>query len=366
MVLEYKGPVTSRMRIGEILLLREVLDPWVLTQTIQQQPAARQRLVSLLISRALIDPDDGTLALSEQHDYPGAMQRHLERRDPALAELIPAEIGRRWVVLPLGKSRRGGLVVVARDPTPILQASLEHVTKMPVELAVTAAVHLERLVRSIYGELDPDPALEEAPRISSSHAAIVVGELSMDELTPPPPPPPMPTPRTVSRIFPEVALPAGRNPPSITKELDGTLAQIERAINRASAEKHAIAFAAKQWQSSLLLQITDGAALGRRGHGARLGAIESIILPIDEPSLVQVAYETRGATIQAPGGEVQERLTALLGDPAGPSAAPVIASGHVEAVLVVGEPTAELKNPLGKLAALADALGSAYERLGTT
>jgi hypothetical protein len=355
------------MRIGEILLLREVLDPWVLTQTIQQQPASRQRLVSLLISRALIDPDDGTLALSEQHDYPGAMQRHLERRDPALTDVIPAEIGRRWVVLPLGKSRRGGLVVVARDPTPILQASLEHVTKMPVELAVTAAIHLERLVRSVYGELAPDPAVEEAPqRISSSHAAIDVSQLRMDELTPPPPPPAMPTPRTVSRIFPEVALPTGRSAPSITKELDGTLAQIDRAINRASAEQHAITFAARQWQSALLLQIADGAALGRRGHGARLGAIERIILPIDEPSLVQVAYETRGATIKAPGSEVQERLAALLGDPSGPAAAPVIAAGTVEAVLVVGEPSAELKNPLGKLAALADALGSAYERLGTT
>ncbi|MDX2093945.1 MAG: hypothetical protein SFX73_39290 [Kofleriaceae bacterium] len=349
------------MRIGEILLLREVLDPWVLTQSIQQQPGSRQRLVSLLVSRALIDPDDGTLALSEQHDYPGAMQRHLERRDPALAELVPAEIGRRWVVLPLGKSRRGGLVVVARDPTPILQASLEHVTKMPVELAVTVAAHLERLVRSIYGELDPDPALEAAPRISGSLAAIDVSQLSLSEHEPMPPP--TPTPRTVSRML-DPALPT-RTIPSVTKELDGTLTQIDRAINRAAAEQHAITFASRLWQSALLLRIADGAALGRRGHGPRLGAIDSIILPIDEPSLVQVAYETRGATIKAPGGVVQERLAALLGDPAGPAAAPVIVAGNVEAVLVVGEPSSELRNPLGKLAALADALGSAYERLGT-
>ncbi|HVK85422.1 MAG TPA: hypothetical protein VM513_14990, partial [Kofleriaceae bacterium] len=177
---------------------------------------------------------------------------------------------------------------------------------------------------------------------------------------------PTPTPRTVSRMLPEVQLPEGRGGPSVTKELDGTLAQIERAINRAAAEQAAINFASRRWHSALLLQISEGAALGRRGHGARLGTMESIILPIDEPSLVQIAYATRGATIKAPGGVVQQRLAALLGDPLGPAAAPIIAAGNVEAVLAVGDPTSpDLRNPLGKLAALADALGSAYERLGS-
>jgi hypothetical protein len=306
------------MRIGEILLLREMIDAWELTPAIQQQPASGQRLVSLLISRALIDPDDGAMALSEQHAYPAALQRHLERRDPALVELVPPEIGRRWVVLPIGRSRRGGLVVAARDPTPFVQASLEHVLKAPVELAVTPAVLLERLVRAEYGDL-------------------------LDELAPPEPP----------------------RRASITKDLAGPLAQLLRAEDRDAAEHHAIELATRWWQAALLVHVAEGAALGRCGTGGRLGAADGIILPIDEPSTMQVAYATRGATIKAPGGDIQDRLTALLGDPTGPAAAPVLVGGAVVAVLVVGDPAApELRNPLGKLTALADALGVVYERLG--
>ena len=44
-------------RIGEILLLHEAVEPWVLTHTLQEQPGTGQRLVSLLISRAQLDPD---------------------------------------------------------------------------------------------------------------------------------------------------------------------------------------------------------------------------------------------------------------------------------------------------------------------
>ncbi len=347
------------MPIGEILLVREALDPWVLSQAIQDQPATRMRLVSLLISRALIDSDDGSLALSVQSQYPGAMERHLERRDPAVVGALPADVARRWVVLPIGRSRRGGLVIVARDPSPILVASLEHMTRQEVELAVSPAVHLERLVRSIYGELEPDAAPPTAvPAASQRGRSISDLSLDTEEVR-------SARPRTVSRsmIDTNPDLPK-RNAPSITKELDGTLEQIDRAINRASAEQHAMMFASRRWNASLLVTVSDGVLLGRRGHGAKLGSVDSIILPTDAPSILQVAYATGAATSVAPDSAVQRRLTELLGNARAPAAAPILVGGTPVAVIAVGDTaTHELKNPLVKLAALADALGAAYERL---
>jgi hypothetical protein len=349
----------SGMRIGEILLLREALDPWVLSHTLQEQPASRMRLVSLLISRALIDSDDGTLALSELHDYPGAMERHLERRDPSVVASIPAEVARRWVVLPIGRSTRGGLVVVARDPTPILAASLQHVTKLDIELAIAPALHLEKLVRSTYGELDTSvapPAPAPAPIPTRSIADL---RLDSDE-------PRQRRPRTVSRVMYDTSpgLPPKRTTRSITRELDGTIQQIEHAISRAAAEQHAMTFASRRWAAALLLVVNDGELRGRRGHGGNLGSIDAIRLGLDVPSIVQIAYATRAATSIVPPGGVQKQLSALLGEASQPAAAPVLVGGRVEAVLAVGDPmSVELTHPLGKLAALADAIGSAYERL---
>ncbi|MBA3455154.1 MAG: hypothetical protein H0T42_18840 [Deltaproteobacteria bacterium] len=347
--------MSSRVPIGEILLVREALDPWVLSQAILDQPASRMRLVSLLISRALIDSDDGSLALSVQSQYPGAMERHLERRDPAVVDTISADVARRWVVLPIGRSRRRGLVVVAREPTPILGASLEHMTKMQVELAVAPALHLERLVRSLYGELEPDPS----PPLPSQPLRSIT-DLSLDSRDVLPRPA-----RTVSRSMLDTSpdLPA-RSAPSITQELDGTLEQIERAINRASAEHHAMMFASRRWHASLLVTVSEGLLLGRRGHGAKLGSVDAIILPSDAPSILQIAYTTRTATAIVPDGAVQRRLSELLGNARAPAAAPILVDGKPVAVFAVGDTsTHELKNPMVKLAALADALGSAYERL---
>lgn len=346
------------MPIGEILLVREALDPWVLSQAIHDQPASGMRLVSLLISRALMDSDDGSLALSVQSQYPGAMERHLEKRDPSVVDTISAEVARRWVVLPIGRSRRGGLVVVARDPTPILVASLEHMTKLAVELAVSPAIHLERLVRSTYGEIEPDAASPTAMP-QPSHRAMAIRDISLDAEVR------AALPRTVSRTMIDTSpdLPK-RNAPSITKELDGTLEQIDRAINRASAEQHAMMFASRRWNASLLVTVSDGVLLGRRGHGAKLGSVDAIILPTDAPSILQIAYTTHAATAIVPEGAVQRRISELLGNARAPAAAPILVGGQPVAVFAVGDTsTHELKNPLVKLAALADALGSAYERL---
>src|SRR5262245_15828045 len=168
------------MKIGELLLLQEKIDPWVLSHTLKEQAHTRQRLVSMLINRALLDPDDGALVLSEQLGYPAAMQRHLERRDEEVLAMLPPQLGARWVVLPLVRAHTGAIVVVARDPTPILAAALEHAMKASVVLAVTPSVQLERLVRAAYGAPgNPEEPLPESPPLATEF-----GDVALEDDTP--------------------------------------------------------------------------------------------------------------------------------------------------------------------------------------
>jgi hypothetical protein len=318
------------MRIGELLLLQERIDPWVLTTTLKQQAATQQRLVSLLIKRALLDPDDGALLLSEQLGYPAAMQRHLERRDPTVGELVPAPLGARWVVLPVARARTdGALVVVARDPTPILAAALEHATKLPVLLAVTPSVQLERLVRAVYGASgDPEEPLPVQPPTMSE-----IGDIQIDTHAPAS----ALRARTVSSMFAAGGVVPVRSPFSLT-DLEAVLAEVDHAITPAAAERVVLAYAAKRWRTALLGRIEGDRVIGVRGHGARVASLN--VLP--------------RATLELGLGELLE------------SAAPTLATetvgDHVTAVLAVGDPL-DAGDLRGEVERLVDALGAVHARL---
>jgi hypothetical protein len=343
--------MSERQRIGEILLLRESLDSTQLMQAIRDQAdRPGERLVSMLIKRTLLDPDEGALALSEQTGFPAALQRHLEGRHEDTRALMPAPLAQRWVVLPVGRAREGTLVVCARDPTPILAAALKHALNTPVKLAVTPAVLLERLIAAVYGPLE-QVVEEPAPVALQDAGDEPVGE---HELRPP---------RTVSRMFrgrPDSSLFAT---PRSLDALSATLQEIDNSFSIAAAERLVMAYVAQRWHAAMLVKIVDGIAMGHRGHGERLGQVEAFMLPISSPSLIQVAYDTRDISVDAPTSDVQARLADLLGDAKVPVSAPVLSRGAVEAVLIVGDPHGgSLRETAAELEKLIDALGAAYDR----
>ena len=66
---------------------------------------------------------------------------------------------------------------------------------------------------------------------------------------------------------------------------------------------------------------------------------------------------------EAPHGELQDRLSSLLGDPSVPIAGPAMARNQVEAVLVIGDAfEGSVRETVADLEQLLDALGAAYER----
>jgi hypothetical protein len=341
------------MRIGELLLLKEKIDPWLLSHTLKEQAATRQRLVSLLVSRAQLDPDDGALLLSEQLGYPAALQRHLERRDPAVLELLPRPLGARWVVLPLARARTGAVVVVARDPTPILSAALEHAMKAPVVLSVTPSIQLERMVRAAYGvETTSEEPLPQTPPTLSD-----IGNVRVEDETPLP----VRRPRTVSILFKGLPETSTAGAPA-RSSIEATLEEVDRAITAIGVERLVMGFVGKRWSTSLLARIVDGKrAVGLRGHGPALRKADAIALSLDEPSSISLARGQRRIVSEQPDTPAQRELGAVLG--ANVVTAPVIASGEVVAVLAVGEPIGEGgTDAINDLDRLVDALGAAYDR----
>lgn len=346
----YESQVSEKMRIGELLLLQERIDPWLLTNTLKDQPATRQRLVSLLVTRAHLDPDDGAMLLSDQLGYPAAMQRHLERREARVLGLIPPQLGSAWVVLPIGYAKTGSLIVVARDPTPILTAALEHIVHGPVTLAVTPSAQLERLVRAVYGGASPpeEPLPYQPPTLSD------IGNVQLDDETPLP----IRRARTVSYMFEGSPQLPDRAPQPIDP-LEKVLAKVDKSNHVVGAELVIMAYVARRWSSSLLLKIRPGdVVIGTRGHN--VDHPETIRLSMTEPSVISVAAGSRRATDDTPGTPTQARLHRLMGSPTSIAAAPVIVEKRVDSVLVVGAPV-EGAN-LAELDRLVDALGATYAR----
>ena len=339
-------PSTMSPRAARVLM--------VLALAVRDQPRLRMRLVSLLISRAELDPDEGAHALSQHLGFPAALQRHLEGRDRSTDLLIPPELGARWVVAPLNRARSGALVVVARDPTPLLAAALTHAAKIPIIVAVTPAIQVERLVRSLYGIEGPaeEPLPSAAPTVSD------IGDLDLSAATPPP----LLRSHTIS-MFGKPDLAPRRGEADLPR-VDDALRELAVALSSPAAERAVLAYLERRWRSGVLARIESGVAIGQRGHGPRASAIDAFRLSLAQASSLQHAYFGREATMLAPATESQRKLAALLGDPVAIAAAPVIADARVLALLAVGDViSGSGREALVELDRLAAALGEAYRRL---
>lgn len=143
-------------RIGEILVERGWVKASVLERALAKQREVPRRLCSLLIAAGVLDVDHASRALGEQHGVASVLQKHIEGRDRALVELLPAALARSLCALPIGRLGNGDLILCVRDPRPSVLAALRSVIAGPIVLAVAPAASLEQLVADVYGNPDED------------------------------------------------------------------------------------------------------------------------------------------------------------------------------------------------------------------
>lgn len=143
------------MRIGDLLIEQRKLGADELSRALREKPADR-RLASFLVAKGLVDFDDASRALGTQKGVACALAKHLAGRDPELAKLIPAELGRSSCALPIGKSSKGSVIICVRDPAPALLRTLEQAIRGDILMVIAPASRLEQLIAEAYGSASAD------------------------------------------------------------------------------------------------------------------------------------------------------------------------------------------------------------------
>jgi hypothetical protein len=357
------------MRIGELLVEQRKLRQSELARALADKPADK-RMCSFLIARGLVEFDDASRALGEQRGVPCALAKHLAGRDPALAELIPAELGRGSCALPIGRTSKGALIVCVRDPAPALLAALRRAVPGEVIMVVAPATRLEHLVASAYGvapvdELDIDFSLEGEPPLPDMDTldpeSVRLALTDLDDVRVakdptqsgqvPVVPPTRPSQRAIT------ADPRATRPMSVGMMSVG----LEHAMSREAATDLVLAFVATRWRSAIVLAIRDRSAMGYRGHGVTMP--ELVAIPLTVPSTLQRAVESRMVSAETPASAAQDVLVRALESPRTIAAAPVLVGGQPVAVIVAGDPIDTGTDEVAELGSLAEALGSAYQRI---
>lgn len=158
-------------RIGEILVENGWIDPPILQRALARHRELGQRLCSFLITHGVLEPDQASRALGEQHGVAAVLQKHLRHRQQSLAGLLPATLARACVALPIGRMGNGHLIVCVRDPSPALRAQLARAMNERIVLAVAPADQLQLLVAETYGpdddnEFDVDMSTGPVPSLA--------------------------------------------------------------------------------------------------------------------------------------------------------------------------------------------------------
>ena len=374
---ELSGP----KRIGEILLQHGCLDWESFAQALADQRASGIRLASLLVARRVIDFDDASRALAGRHGVAAALRRHLEKRDREATRVVPVALARRLCALPLGRMSNGTLIVCVRDPSPEALAELVRVVGGQIALAIAPAQYLERLVEGAYppgtsGELQIPVDLDDAdePELLSTldfdleddgaPSPAEDGDFAIDIELPSEPNKPVSTSSALPVAF--KAPVAGASSPQ-RDSLDATLAACKDIDELPWLLDVVMAYVAKRWTASLLVEIRERRGVGVRGHGSKLkpATIKTFVVALDDPSIIQRARNER-RIIEALPDPPSEDDTSLASALAGTAvmAAPISKGDAIAYVLAVGDSIDKdpEETPID-LGMLTDAVGEALARL---
>lgn len=349
------------MRVGEILLERGWIDWETLAGVLTEQRGTRMRLCSLLVARRLLAFDQASLALGEQHGTASALRRHIVHRDRAVASLLPASAGRRTRALPIGRLGDGTLIVCARDPSDELLAELSLIIGEPIVLAVAPARYLDQLVDHVYADIDvpidvevpPEPDFDLDVEVEEPEIEIPV-EIEVPD-----------APRPKNRALPVQI--KRLDTQGARDSLDATIASFPDIDDLEWLFDVVMGYVAKRWAAALILAIEDRRATGVRGHGQRLkpSATRAFVLPLSEPSVVQLARDERRIADEVPP-DAGKRLAVTLDNARQPIAAPITIDDAVRYVLVAGDPVSgDPDDSIRDLEVLCEALGEALARIAS-
>ena len=138
------------IKLGEMLLRANIITEDQLGKALEQQRLHGGKLGYNLVKLGYVKEDDITSLLSQQYGVPAIKLSHFEI-EPAIIKLIPAEISRKYQIVPL--NRAGSTLTIAMgDPTNVFAMDdIKFITGYNVEPVVASEIAIMEAIDHYYG-----------------------------------------------------------------------------------------------------------------------------------------------------------------------------------------------------------------------
>jgi type IV pilus assembly protein PilB len=138
------------VRLGELLTKAGLISQEQLKEALKVQKESGSKLGETLIKLAFVTEEDITECLSQQFGVPSINLAHFEI-DPSVIKLIPADVARKYNILPVNKT--GATITIAMaDPTNVFAMDdIKFMTGYNVEPVVASELGIKAAIDTYYG-----------------------------------------------------------------------------------------------------------------------------------------------------------------------------------------------------------------------
>lgn len=168
------------IRLGDLLLKAQLITQEQLNKALEEQRSLGGRLGEVLLRLGYVSEEDIIECLSHQFGVPSINLRHFEI-DEAVAKLVPAEVSRKYNIIPVNKTG-ATLTVAMTDPTNIFAIDeITFVTGYRVEPVVASEEAIRAAIDRHFGssrEIELRKVMEDLSQVDE--AALELMEESED------------------------------------------------------------------------------------------------------------------------------------------------------------------------------------------
>lgn len=310
--------------MGEMLLAGGLLSAEALDRALESQAVHGARLGTNLIETGALKLDTLSEALARQQDLPAALERHFERSDPTVQQLVDPVIAAQWRAVPLGRlpGAEGRVAVAVMDPVPAKGlAEFREALGAEVVQAIAPELRVRYQLERVYGVERPNrfkrmsggqssPGSERRGFIrtlrdfESVEAPSSLGRISVRRIE-------VPTTGKHVQIEPK---------PKVNT-MEGALRAMRRATGRVKVGEILVAALESGFDgvlsAGMLMTMRANLLFGWRGfsRGHDPEVVEAVALPMDVPSLFSEPCRSSTSYFgpPSPASEVDQRLWSLLG-----------------------------------------------------
>jgi type IV pilus assembly protein PilB len=170
------------IRLGELLTKAGLISQDQLKEALKVQKESGSKLGETLIRLSFVTEEDITECLSQQFGVPSINLSHFEI-DPSVIKLIPADVARKYNILPVNKT--GATITIAMaDPTNVFAMDdIKFMTGYNVEPVVASELGIKAAIDNYYGStssLELKKVMEDLQQTEAADLEVMDEEEELD------------------------------------------------------------------------------------------------------------------------------------------------------------------------------------------